>query len=826
MSNQLDFIVDPGGKFTRFLLTPIDIEKVDVPNTTMESEIARVEGYFEVEYPVRTHFLATNDLEKVVLDKKSFKEIYTPFERDRVDKTSFISTPHKLSCWAKTNIQVAEDGVYNFRIRTCGAVKVFVNQNPEVIFAPYSRNHYSEKEITLPFVSGNNEVIIYFEDLAERDVNFYFELLNDNVFPMSGSLDLEIPVTEYQEIEELLTQTNLTQDIFREKDILLDLGDKTRNKQYDLRVRINPRLSLVEDGAQDGNITDFQIEDLNFTIPKKCTHLNLGSVDSIPTAGFTRLELGIQLSNGQWVTRVLTCSIYNQKKFNEIIAADSIAERKKEALNYFSELELEDINVALVNAYLNNLKEVDLYQEYNSAFRLIEEKGDCADFILAPLLAIYSKYHMNFPQDFHDKMEELALNFRYWIDEPGNDVMWYFSENHALLFHVSQYLAGNLYPEKKFSVSNRSGKEQGIIGKQRLEEWFAYFFKVGFSEWNSTTYFPIDFIGFFSLYIAAPDDEIRKLAKEALDYTFKLIAINYHGGTMASTYGRVYEHNLKAMQLGEISSVIEIAWKKGYFNNSLRASALFALTDYEPPKELSELLNLDDDQVLHAEYQQGDNHAYTYLYKTSAYSLATAINYEPEQRGHQQHLINISLGDSTMLWVNNPGESEYSGGNRPSYWAGNDCLPYVSQYKNIAFAHYKLKNTDYQFIHLYLPFWDLDEVIEKENWLFIRKADSYVAVFFTNPFIRPNEGAIANREVRVYGDDQYLLIKTSSKNEYPSFEAFVDTMSINRISFTDDKLLFEDPEFGNFSFHDVLLRENEPVSYENGYQIDYDITKI
>lgn len=826
MTRQLDFTVDPGGKFTRFLLSHIETVKVDVPNTTMKNEVARVEGYFEVEYPVRTHFLETNNLEKIKYQKKNFEEIYTPFERDRVDKTSFISTPHKLSCWAKTELQVAEDGVYNFRIRTCGAVKIFVNQTPEMIFAPFSRNHYSEKAITLPLRAGNNEVVVYFEDLAERDVNFYFELLNDNAFQISGFINLEVPVSEYKEIEELLTQVNLTQDIFREQDILLNLGNVSRTRQYNLRIRVNPRLSLVEDGAQDGNITDFQIKDLNFTVPKECEQLNVGSVDSIPTAGFTRLELGIQLSNGQWITRVLTCSIYNQEKFNKIITGSSIDVRKKEALEYFSTLNLEDINVALVNAYLNRLSEVELYEEYKSAFRLIEEKGDCADFILAPLLAVYTKYQMNFPQKFHNQMQELALNFRYWIDEPGNDVMWYFSENHALLFHVSQYLAGNLYSDKHFSVSNRGGNEQKAIGKQRLKEWFTYFFKVGFSEWNSTTYFPIDFIGFFSLYIAAPDEEIKKLAKEALDYTFKLIAINYHGGTMASTYGRVYEHNLKAMQLGEISSVIDIAWKKGYFNNSLRASALFSLTDYEPPENLHELLEMRNDQVLHAEYQQGDNHAYTYLYRNNFYSLATAINYEPEQRGHQQHLINISLGNSTMLWINNPGEAEYSGGNRPSYWAGNDCMPYVSQYKNIAFAHYKLVDTDYKFIHLYLPFWDLDEIVERENWLFIRKNDSYVALFFTNPFMIPTSGAIANREVRVYGENQYLMIKTSSRKEFQSFNNFIEALATNKISFVDDRLLYEDPEFGKFSFDDVLLHENEPVMYENGYQINFDITKI
>ncbi|MHC5228194.1 hypothetical protein ACYSNW_07950 [Enterococcus sp. LJL99] len=826
MTDLWRYQVDIEQKFTHFLLTKIETEKINVPEMKMTSDIARVEDYFDVEYPVRTLFLQENDLSVVPFKEEGYTEIYTPFERDRVDLTTFISTPHKLSAYAKTLIEVPASGIYNFRIRTCGAVKLWVNGHFEDIFAPYTRNHYSEKSITLPFEQGVNELVIYLEDLAERDVSFYFELINENEFPLNGFVTLPTPIDEFKEAEQMLSDTYLEKDIVKEGAILLNFGSAKRARDFELRVRVNPRLSLVEDGSQDGNITDFEIDDLLFKLEKNQAQLSLGDVSAIPTAGFTRLELGIQLSSGVWITRTLTCSIYDENKFSAIITGQTIQERKKEALDYFSTLELEDINVALVRAYLDQLQETDVYQDYESAFLLIEEKGDCADFILAPLLAVYSLYKERFPKTFHPKMESLTTQFRYWIDEPGNDVMWYFSENHALLFHVSQYLGGYLYPEAEFTVSGRTGNEQYLLGKQRVEAWFEYFFRVGFSEWNSTTYFPIDLIGFFSLYMAAPDQSVKELAKKALDYTFELIALNYHGGTMASTFGRVYEHNLKAMQLGEISSVIEIIWKKGYFNNSLRASALLALTDYEPPTQFEQLLCDQPHIAVHAEYQQGDNQAYTYLYKTVDYSLASAINYQPKKRGHQQHIINLSLGEGTLLWLNNPGEAEYSGGNRPSFWAGNDCLPYVSQYKNVLFAHYQLQETDYRFIHLYLPYWDLDELIEKENWWFIRKKNTYVAIFFTNPTKQMKGGAIHKREIRVSGDDQYVLVKLSSKLESHSFEAFMDMMLEQSIQFKEDRLIYEDPQYGLFEYTNELSLNNKSVLYEQGYQLFYEIESI
>ncbi len=553
---------------------------------------------------------------------------------------------------------------------------------------------------------------------------------------------------------------------------------------------------------------------------KEKNEIVIGTVSKIPTSGLTRFRLGITLSDGTCIKRTLVCSIYDQKYFSSIIKGNSLKERKGEALRYFESLELEDVNVMLVRAYFNKLKNSKIYDEFQSVFRLIEVKGDCADFILTPLLAIYRKYEDNFPNDFHEQMKKLALEFRYWIDEPGNDVMWYFSENHALLFHASQYLAGYMYPDECFIVSNRSGKDQYEIGKKRLVDWFNKFMAEGFSEWNSTTYFPIDMIGFFSLYIAAPDEEIKVLAKQALDYTFKLIAINYHDGTMASTYGRVYEHNLKAMELGEISSVLAIAWNNGYFNNALRVSALFCMSDYEPNSALTEYFCDVPNTEVQAEYIQGDNQAYTYLFKTKEYSLASVVDYRAYEKGHQQHLDNISLGDCTMLWINNPGEAEYSGENRPSFWAGNDCMPKLFQYKNILFGHYSLEKSNYPYIHLYLPFWDLDDVIEEDHWLFIRKKNKFMAVFFSNPYERVYTSSVYGREVRAMGEDQAFFVKLSSVYELETFENFMDSMKNSQAKWQNDVLSYEDPQFGSFRFNPKLELNGEEIAYlHDNYKI-------
>ena len=54
---------------------------------------------------------------------------------------------------------------------------------------------------------------------------------------------------------------------------------------------------------------------------------------------------------------------------------------------------------------------------------------------------------------------EAILGFRYWLDEPGNDVMWYWSENHVLCFHRRIHRRA---PFPTMSLEpGRTGREQG-----------------------------------------------------------------------------------------------------------------------------------------------------------------------------------------------------------------------------------------------------------------------------------------------------------------------------------------------------------------------------
>ncbi|ASG64213.1 hypothetical protein CEW81_21615 [Kluyvera genomosp. 3] len=108
-----------------------------------------------------------------------------------------------------------------------------------------------------------------------------------------------------------------------------------------------------------------------------------------------------------------------------------------------------------------------------STLQRISARQDCSDFSMVPLLWIWHDFHgEHFPAVLWKRVRSAIVGYRYWYDELGNDVMWYWSENHALCFHTAQYLAGQMFPDDLFTASGRRGREQQAIATQRLHAWF------------------------------------------------------------------------------------------------------------------------------------------------------------------------------------------------------------------------------------------------------------------------------------------------------------------------------------------------------------------
>ncbi|MCQ2420778.1 MAG: hypothetical protein MJ118_06555, partial [Clostridia bacterium] len=121
------------------------------------------------------------------------------------------------------------------------------------------------------------------------------------------------------------------------------------------------------------------------------------------------------------------------------------------------------------------------------ALNLVDSCIDCADFSLSVLLRIALTFRI-VDEDFQNRIKQVALNFRYWTDEPGKDAMCFTSENHMLLFHGCQMAAGLLYPDDIFTRSGRTGREMNRLGNERCKKWLEQVLTNGFEEFRSEAY--------------------------------------------------------------------------------------------------------------------------------------------------------------------------------------------------------------------------------------------------------------------------------------------------------------------------------------------------
>ena len=135
----------------------------------------------------------------------------------------------------------------------------------------------------------------------------------------------------------------------------------------------------------------------------------------------------------------------------------------------------------------------------------IEEHWDCSDFSILPLLRLWRDARDTLAPPLADRLIGAFLTYRYWIDEPGDDVMWFWSENHVLCFHAAQLVAGRLFPDDSFPNSGKTGRAHAAQAAARLDRWFAAILDHGLCEWNSAAYYPIDLLGLLTLHDMAPD---------------------------------------------------------------------------------------------------------------------------------------------------------------------------------------------------------------------------------------------------------------------------------------------------------------------------------
>src|SRR5205814_4899725 len=125
----------------------------------------------------------------------------------------------------------------------------------------------------------------------------------------------------------------------------------------------------------------------------------------------------------------------------------------------------------------------------------IAARKDCADFAIQGLLRLHcweqrreaAGQPPRLSAGVRAQMKDTVLGFKYWVDEPGDTVMYMGSENHRLLFHVAEWLAGQLFPLEEFTNSRQRGLYHATKGRTYITEWLRQRGRFGFDEWHSNS---------------------------------------------------------------------------------------------------------------------------------------------------------------------------------------------------------------------------------------------------------------------------------------------------------------------------------------------------
>jgi hypothetical protein len=181
---------------------------------------------------------------------------------------------------------------------------------------------------------------------------------------------------------------------------------------------------------------------------------------------------------------------------------------------------------------------------YRDMFRRIDTFVDTTDFDMLYLTNLWYAYGDKLPPATQAAIAQRFHTFKYWYTEPTPDGIvdnkYYWSENHRIIFHTIEYLAGREFPDDTFTNDGRAGAEHAAAAKERILRWLDEKVRFGFTEWHSNVYYQKDVTPLLTLVEFAPDREVANRAAMVLDLVLLDVAVHLQKGTFGATHGRSY----------------------------------------------------------------------------------------------------------------------------------------------------------------------------------------------------------------------------------------------------------------------------------------------
>ena len=224
----------------------------------------------------------------------------------------------------------------------------------------------------------------------------------------------------------------------------------------------------------------------------------------------------------------------------------------------------------------------------DKALDRLDTRLDCADFAIPALVRMLRAHRgtPRLPEEVAARIERSLINFKYWLDEPGEVHACFFTENHQILYHSAEYLAGQLFPDAVFPNNGMTGRQHMAHGETFLRRWLKWRVKFGFAEWLTQGYYADDILGLVNLMLYADSEDIRADSRMLIDALALDLATHGFHGHLPTTHGRVYAGFIIDPEQEDCSQLMRLLFGEGSQKGLCGAAVMLAACGYDCPRAI------------------------------------------------------------------------------------------------------------------------------------------------------------------------------------------------------------------------------------------------
>ena len=624
--------------------------------------------------------------------------------------------------------------------------------------------------------------------------------------PLAQGMSLETRTL----VEDELNSLRLPRDVvYPQHDLCLTLGKASASGNPSSGFHLQGELV-----SSDGEV-------LQTSRPIAAGDISLASGHSLPD-GIYNIRCVWQGKDGQPFTATSFDNVHKVTPLAAPQGEDKIDERRRLVLDHYADNVEPGVHRVWTQVARYALGQYDRVDEGDIRWtcEFIAARKDCADFVIQAILRLmfWEREQRRLSPEINALMKDTVLGFKYWIDEPGDTVMYMGSENHRLLFHVAEWMAGFLFPTDEFTNSRQNGLFHYHKAFTYIAEWLRQRGRFGFDEWHSNSYFPICIAPLLNVHDFATIEgqyKLRQMVSAGLDEMFFNLASDSYQGIWGTTHGRSYGIYVKYPDFEGTSALCWLLFGNGSLTHGTSGMAPVCLgtSTYKPPKIIFDMAT-DNTSVIEAKERHGIlrtsiPHADFVVYRTPDYMLSGLQDHRKGEFESSAHVAQVTLGNKANIFWSCPHTCGEGSGLRPDYWSGNSVMPRVIQHRNVMSLTFRLNDFTWM-SHCWFPQERFDEVRLAGNWAFARVQQAYVGIYSQNGIQVGDYGQYAGRELQCWADENTWIVECGRQADWGSFDAFVKGLSAARSAAKDGVITYESPTIGRFvTGWDVIPTAND-----------------